>query len=167
MPHSQSDRPMDILLVEDSAGDTRLTIEVFAEIGSDARIHAVHDGVEALDYLRRLGSYADAPRPDLIILDLNMPRMDGRELLKEIKRNPDLQQIPAIVLSTSSARTDISEAYTLNANCYFTKPVNLPEFMELARAIEAHWLRLALLPSPVLPARQSLAFHAIPGTTNG
>ena len=141
------DRLIEILLVEDNPGDIRLTQEVFREGRLANRLHIVRDGVEALAYLRREGPYAQAARPDIILLDLNLPRKDGREVLAEIKADQDLRRIPVIVLTTSSADQDIGQAYGLHANCYLTKPVGLDEFIAVVRSIEDFWLALVKLPS--------------------
>ena len=140
-------RAVEILLVEDNPGDIRLTQEVFREGRLANRLHIVRDGVAALAHLRREGPYAQVARPDLILLDLNLPRKDGRELLAEIKADPALRRIPVVVLTTSSADQDICKAYDLHANCYLTKPVELDEFIAVVRSIEDFWLALVKLPS--------------------
>lgn len=146
MPRKQPERPFEILLVEDSPGDARLTLEAPAENGSRSRLHIVRDGVEACEFLHRRGKFADALRPDLILLDLNMPRMDGREFLKFVKGAGAFRHIPVVVLTTSTSPTDIWDAYGLHANCYLTKPVNLIDYVTLIRCVEEHWLDLAHLP---------------------
>ena len=138
---------IDILLVEDSPSDTALTIEAL-EAGKVAnRLYHVEDGVEAMAYLRREGQYADAVRPDLIMLDLNLPRKDGREVLKELKSDPDLKTIPVVVLTTSRSDEDILHSYKLHANCYITKPVDFTSFINVVRSIEHFWLSIVTLPN--------------------
>lgn len=139
--------PIEILLVEDSAADVRLTIEALKEAKVANRLTVVDDGVKAMDFLRRNGCYSDAPRPDLILLDLNLPCKDGREVLAEIKADLVLRRIPVVVLTTSSAQEDILKAYDLHANCYITKPVDFRQFMVVVRAIEEFWLTIVKLPS--------------------
>ena len=140
-------RTIDILLVEDNPGDVRLTIEGLAEGNIPNRLHVARDGVEALEFLRRDGAFADAVRPDLILLDLNLPRMGGREVLARLKADPDLKAIPTIVLSTSRAEQDVSQSYALQANCYIAKPVDLDAFIRVIKAIEDFWLTTAILPT--------------------
>jgi two-component system, chemotaxis family, response regulator Rcp1 len=135
-----------ILLVEDSPGDVRLTQEAFRDANQGVRLEVANDGVEAMAFLRREGAYVDAPRPDLILLDLNMPRMDGREVLTQIKTDPALRSIPVVILTTSTADADVARSYDLQANCYLTKPVDLGEFEVLVRSIDEFWLRKATLP---------------------
>jgi CheY-like chemotaxis protein len=135
------------LLVEDNPGDVRLTIEAFNDAKLSNSLSVVRDGVEAMAFLRQKVEYADAQRPDLILLDLNLPRKDGREVLAEIKADPDLQQIPIVVLTTSDARNDIQRAYELHANCYITKPVDLEQFIKVVQSIEDFWLTVVRLPS--------------------
>ena len=139
--------PVDILLVEDNPGDVRLTVEAFKEANVNNRLTVARDGVEALAMLRREGGHAAVPRPDIILLDLNLPRMDGRELLAEIKTDADLREIPVVVLTTSNAPNDIRQSYLLNANCFVTKPVDLDRFMAVVGAVEAFWLSVVTLPS--------------------
>ena len=143
---SDIQRPVEILLVEDSPGDVRLTIEALKDARMRNTLHSVSDGVEALAFLRREEPYADKPRPDLILLDLNMPRMDGREVLAEIKADPDLKKIPVVVLTTSQAEQDILQSYNLHANCYISKPVDLDQFIDVVRSIESFWLSIVKLP---------------------
>ena len=138
---------IEILLVEDSPADVRLTIEALKEAKVANRLSVVDDGVKAMDFLHQQNGYADAPRPDLILLDLNLPRMDGREVLAQIKADPTLQRIPVVVLTTSSAHDDILKAYELHANCYITKPVDFRQFMVVVKAIEDFWLTIVKLPS--------------------
>jgi len=139
-------RPVDILLVDDSPADVDLTREALRDARMLNRMFVVGDGVEALAFLRREGTHADAPRPDLILLDLNMPRMNGREVLAEIKSDPKLRRIPVVILTTSQAETDILQTYDLHANCFVTKPVELDQFVEVAKSIEGFWLSLVQLP---------------------
>ena len=139
-------RPIEILLVEDSPSDTDLTLEALKDFKVRNHVSVVEDGVMALQFLRREGPYAEAPRPDLIMLDLNLPRKDGREVLAVIKADDDLKTIPVVVLTTSRADQDIQRAYQLNANCYITKPVDFNQFLEVVRSIEAFWLFVATLP---------------------
>ena len=139
-------RPVDILLVDDSPADVDLTREALRDARMLNRMFVVGDGVEALAFLRREGPHADAPRPDLILLDLNMPRMNGREVLAEIKSDPKLRRIPVVILTTSQAETDILQTYDLHANCFVTKPVELDQFVEVAKSIEGFWLSLVQLP---------------------
>ena len=150
-----SDRSsIEILLVEDSPSDTDLTVEALKEARVHNRLHVVEDGVLALEFLRRQGPYAQAPRPDLILLDLNLPRRDGRDVLAEIKSDPAIRSIPVIVLTSSKADQDVARAYELNANCYITKPVDFDKFIEVVHSIEDYWLMMVTLPpqprSPVL-----------------
>ncbi len=139
-------RPIEILLIEDSPSDTALTIEALEEGKIANNLSHVEDGVEAMDFLMRQGKYKNAPRPDLIMLDLNLPRKDGREVLAEIKKDEDLRIIPIIVLTTSRSDKDILQSYKLNANCYITKPVDFRQFMEVVRSIEKFWLSVVTLP---------------------
>jgi chemotaxis family two-component system response regulator Rcp1 len=131
---------MDILLVEDSVGDARLLREVLREVNKDVRLHVVPDGFEAMAFLRYQGPYLEAPRPQLILLDLNMPKMDGLEVLAQVKQDPWLKTIPIIVLTTSHAETDIVRSYKLMANCYLTKPDELKEFEKLIKGLNDFWL---------------------------
>ena len=139
-------RPVEILLVEDNPGDLRLTEEALKEGKVTNNLSAARDGEEALAFLRKEGTYADAPRPDLVLLDLNLPKKDGREVLAEIKTDPDLKRIPVVVLTTSEADEDILKAYNLNANSYLAKPVDLDQFITLVKGIEAFWLTMVTLP---------------------
>jgi two-component system, chemotaxis family, response regulator Rcp1 len=138
--------PIELLLVEDSEPDVRLTIEALREAKVKNRLSVVSDGVEAIEFLRRQGRHADAPRPDLILLDLNLPRMDGRQVLKTIKNDDTLKQIPVVVLTTSKSEEDVLRAYQLHANCYITKPVDFNRFMEVIKSIENFWLTVVRLP---------------------
>lgn len=135
-----------ILLVEDSASDADLLIETLSDSEIPSTVYIAKDGVEAIAFLHKTGKYAEAPRPDLILLDLNLPRKDGREVLAEVKTDPDLGKIPIIVLTTSAADEDIFQAYKLHANSYITKPVGLEEFVHVVKAIELFWLATAKLP---------------------
>ena len=137
-------KPMDILLVEDNPGDIRLMQEVFRRLVS--RLNIARDGEQALAFLRREGDYKHCPRPALIVLDLNLPRKDGREVLSEIKCEETLKCIPVVILTTSSSDEDIRHAYRLHANCYITKPIDLDRFYEVGRSIEDFWLSTAVLP---------------------
>lgn len=139
-------RPVNILLVEDNPGDVRLTIEALRDAKVRNRLSVVGDGVEALRFLHREGQYADAPRPDLILLDLNLPKMDGREVLAAIKSDAELQTIPVVILTTSQAEQDILRSYALHANCYVTKPVDLDQFIHVVRSIEDFWLSIVTFP---------------------
>jgi CheY-like chemotaxis protein len=147
-------RPVEILLVEDSPSDTELTIEALKEAKVRNHLSIVEDGVEALEFLRRRGKYAPAPRPDLIMLDLNLPRKDGREVLAEIKSDARLKTIPVVVLTTSRAEQDVLQAYQYHANCYITKPVDFEQFCQVVRSIESFWLVLVTLPPPAQPAAE-------------
>jgi len=139
-------RTIEILLVEDNPGDARLTLEALKDAKISNRIQVARDGVEALAILRREGPHAGAARPDLILLDLNLPKMDGRELLREIKADTSLRRIPVVVLTTSSAEEDIISSYDLHANCYITKPVDLEQFTRVTRAIDEFWFAIVKLP---------------------
>ncbi len=139
-------RPVEILLVEDNEGDVRLTREALRENKVGNRLNVVEDGAEAMAFLRRQGSYASAPRPDIILLDLNLPRKDGREVLAEIKCDADLKRIPVVILTTSKAEEDILRSYNLHANCYVTKPVGFEQFVVVVKSIENFWLTIVKLP---------------------
>ncbi|MDQ7839300.1 MAG: response regulator [Thermodesulfobacteriota bacterium] len=139
-------KPIEILLVEDSPGDVRLTREALKESKVRNNLHVAIDGVEAMAFLRREGKYANAPKPDLILLDLNLPKKDGREVLAEIKSDEHLRSIPVVILTTSQAEEDILRTYNLHANCYITKPVNFDRFVEVVRRIENFWLTIVKLP---------------------
>jgi two-component system, chemotaxis family, response regulator Rcp1 len=139
-------RPIEILLVEDNPGDVRLTIEALKEAKVRNHLSVAKDGVEALAFLRREGPYAAAARPDLILLDLNLPRKDGREVLAEIKADASLRAIPVVILTTSQADQDILRSYELHANCYITKPVDLDQFITVVKSIEDFWLTIVTLP---------------------
>jgi two-component system, chemotaxis family, response regulator Rcp1 len=131
---------LDVLLVEDKPGDVRLTMETFRDANKSVRLHLAANGVEAMAFLRRQGPYALAPRPVLILLDLNLPKMDGREVLAEVKSDIDLKTIPIVILTTSEAESDITRSYQLHANCYLTKPVRLEEFETLVKSVNDFWL---------------------------
>jgi len=139
-------RPIDILMVEDNPGDVRLTREALKDCKVLNEIHVVEDGVAALDYLHRRAPYENALRPDLVLLDLNLPRMDGRQVLAAMKSDPVLKVIPVVVLTTSAAEEDILRAYHLSANCYVTKPVDLHQFIRIVKAIEGFWLTMVTFP---------------------
>lgn len=144
---ANADSTMDLLLVEDNPGDVRLTKEAFREEGKLTNIlHVVVDGIEAMAFLHQEGEYADKPRPDLILLDLNLPRMDGREVLAEIKSDPNLKRIPVIILTTSSAEQDIQASYDLHANSYMTKPVDFDQFIAAVKTVRDYWLSVVKLP---------------------
>jgi CheY-like chemotaxis protein len=138
--------PIEVLLVEDDPGDVLMTQEAFEEHKVRNHLAVVNDGVEAVAYLRREGRYADAPRPDLVLLDLNLPRRDGREVLAEIKNDPNLRQIPVVVLTTSQADEDIVRSYELHANAYVTKPVDFERFIEVVRQIDDFFVSVVKLP---------------------
>jgi two-component system, chemotaxis family, response regulator Rcp1 len=139
-------RPVEILLVEDNLGDARLTQEALKEGKIRNNLHHVKDGVEALAFLRREGGYAGVPTPDIVLLDLNLPKKDGRQVLAEMKASEALKTIPVVVLTTSEAEQDILRSYELHANCYVTKPVDLEKFISIVRAIEDFWLAVVKLP---------------------
>jgi CheY-like chemotaxis protein len=139
-------KAIDILMVEDNPGDVRLTREALREAKVRNHIHVATDGVEALAFLRRQGRYADVPRPDVILLDLNLPKKDGREVLAEIKADPNLRRIPVVILTSSEAEEDILKAYNLHANAYVAKPVDLEKFIAVVKSIEDFWLEIVKLP---------------------
>ena len=140
-------RPVEVLLVEDSPGDVWLTKEALRQGSTRKNISVVNNGEQGIDFLRRRGAYSNAPRPDLVLLDLNLPRRDGIEVLREVKTDPDLRTITVVVLTTSEAPVDINAAYDLNANCYVVKPVDLEQFTAAIHGIEEFWMRLASLPT--------------------
>ncbi len=146
MTEWENSRPIELLLVEDSPSDVRLTVEALKEAKVKNRLYVVTDGVEALKFLRRQEEYSSSPKPDLILLDLNLPKKDGREVLAEIKEDPELRLIPIVVLTTSAAEEDIARAYSLHANCYVTKPVDFVQFMRVIHSIENFWLTVVKLP---------------------
>jgi CheY-like chemotaxis protein len=141
--------PIEILLVEDSPGDVELTREALTDSKMANRLHVVEDGEEALAFLRRQPPYADAIRPDLILLDLNLPRKDGREVLEEIKNDQELKMIPVVILTTSHSEEDIVRTYALHANCYITKPVDFNQFFNVVKSVEDFWFTVVKLPPPV------------------
>ena len=146
MKAEQKLRAIDILLVEDSPADVRLTREALKEAKVHNEIHVIQDGMAALAFLRKQGQYAASPRPDLILLDLNLPKKDGREVLAEIKQDDDLKRIPVVVLTTSRAEADVVRSYDLHANAYVTKPVDLTQFLHVIRSLEEFWLVVVTLP---------------------
>ena len=146
MAGERSIRTIDILMVEDDPGDVRLTREALKGSKLLHSLNVVEDGVAALDYLRRNAPYQDAVRPDLVLLDLNLPRKDGREVLAAMKQDDALRAIPVVILTTSQAEEDVLRAYNLNANCYVTKPVDFDQFMRIVRTIEDFWLNVVTLP---------------------
>lgn len=139
--------PIEVLLVEDSPGDVRLTREAFGEANKSIHLHVAVDGVEAMAFLKNEGTHANAPRPDIILLDLNLPKMDGREVLAHIKEDESLKTIPIVILTTSVAEVDIVKSYQLRANCYLSKPVQLNEFEALVKSINDFWLTEVKLPN--------------------
>ena len=143
---SVSGRPIEILFVEDNPGDVRLTQEALREAKMRVNVRVVWDGEEAIEYLRKEGQYADALRPDLILLDLNLPKKSGREVLAEIKADRDLRSIPVVILTSSKAEEDIAKTYNLHANCYVTKPADLDQFIRVVQSIESFWLTIVKLP---------------------
>jgi chemotaxis family two-component system response regulator Rcp1 len=146
MTHDQLIHAVDVLLVEDNPGDVRLTREALKEARIAVNLSVANDGLEAMKMLRQEAPYANQPLPDLVLLDLNMPRMDGREVLRQIKTDENLKRIPVVILTTSAAEKDILQAYGLHANCYITKPVELDQFMEIIKSIEGFWLTVVKLP---------------------
>jgi two-component system, chemotaxis family, response regulator Rcp1 len=147
MPHADKGAPpVEILLVEDNPGDVRLTQEALKEGKVYNNLHWAKDGVEALEFLRREGAHAGAPRPDIILLDLNLPKKDGREVLAVIKNDGELKHIPVVVLTTSKAEEDVLKSYALHANCYVTKPVDLEKFIQVVQSIDRFWLTVVTLP---------------------
>jgi CheY-like chemotaxis protein len=147
MPATDPGKPIEILLVEDSPDDASLTIEALRDGKVRNEVHQVWDGVQALAFLRREGSNASSPRPDLVLLDLHLPKKNGREVLAEIKQDPDLRRIPVVIMTTSEEEEDILAAYDLHANCYVTKPVDLDQFIGAVRKIEDFWLTVVRLPA--------------------
>jgi len=139
-------KPVEILLVEDNPGDARLTLEALKNSKLKNNLNVVHDGEEALEYLRKQGDFAHAKRPDLILLDLNLPKKDGREVLVEIKNDPEFKSIPVAVLTSSDDQEDVIKAYESHANCYIKKPVNLNEFMKVVEQVENFWFQIVILP---------------------
>lgn len=147
MQHSHGGNTIEILLVEDNPADVRLTIEAFKDSKITNHVSVVNDGEEAMDFLHKRGKYADEIRPDLILLDLNLPKKDGREVLSEIKADPGLKTIPVIVLTTSDADQDVWKAYDAGVNSYITKPLNLEQFIRICHSIKDFWLMIVKLPS--------------------
>lgn len=144
-------RPIDVLLVEDSPTDVLMVREALHDSEIPIHLHVAQDGAKALDFLHQRGEHAGAPRPAVVLLDLNLPRKDGREVLAEIKADPDLEMIPVVVLTTSRAHEDVHECYRLRSNCYVTKPVGFGNFQRVVRAVEHFWLRVATLPVELRP----------------
>jgi chemotaxis family two-component system response regulator Rcp1 len=152
MQNASSTAPaIQVLLVEDNPGDVRLTREAFRDAKVHLDMHVAADGVEAMEFLLRQGAYSQSPRPDLILLDLNLPRKDGREVLAEIKGDPSLMSIPVVILTTSAADADIERSYLLHANCYISKPVDLEGFLTVIRSIDDFWLSVVKLPTKGTP----------------
>lgn len=143
---ASSSRSINILLVEDDIGDVELTREALIDSKITVNLHVAKDGVEAVDYLRQIGDFTEAITPDLVLLDLNLPRKDGREVLQDIKSDPDLKRIPVIVLTTSDTEEDIVRSYDLGVNCYVQKPVGMEEFIRIVRALEDFWFTIVKLP---------------------
>jgi chemotaxis family two-component system response regulator Rcp1 len=141
--------PIEVLLVEDSPGDVRLTREALKDAKVHVHLHVVSDGAEAMAFLGREGEHLNSPRPDLILLDLNLPKKDGREVLEEIKESPTLKSIPVVILTTSESETDIQGSYQHHANCYITKPVDLDGFLKVVKSIDSFWLSVVKLPHEV------------------
>ena len=141
-------RPIEILLVEDNPGDVDLTKEALQDAKVHNRLHTVDDGAKAIDFLMKRGEYANVPRPDIILLDLNLPKKDGRQVLAEIKAEPKLTEIPVVILTTSQAEEDIVRSYQLHASCYITKPVDFKQFLKVVKSIEEFWLTVVKLPKP-------------------
>jgi CheY-like chemotaxis protein len=142
-------RPVNVLLIEDNPGDVRLTQEAFKEGALSVNLSVTMDGVEATEFLKKAGKYTDAVTPDLILLDLNLPKKDGREVLKDIKTDPQLMRIPVVILTTSNAEQDITKSYNLHANCYINKPVDFDKFFDVIQKIEEFWLTTVILPTMV------------------
>lgn len=140
-------KSIEMLLVEDNPGDARLAIEALKDAKVHNNLHWVQDGVEAMDFLRRKGNYSDAPRPDVILLDLNLPKKDGREVLADVKADEDLRRIPVVILTISDAEEDVIKTYNLHANCYIRKPIDLDQFVAVVKAIEDFWLTIVKLPT--------------------
>lgn len=146
-PQEKIARPIDILLVEDNPGDVRLTKEALHAGKVYSNLHWARDGADALEFLRRQGKHAGAPRPDIILLDLNLPKKDGREVLSTIKSDDAFKLIPVVILTTSSAEEDVLRSYELHANCFVTKPVDLDKFLQVIKSIDQFWLTIVTLPS--------------------
>jgi len=146
---TRNNRPINILLIEDNPGDVRLTQEAFKEGRLTTKMEVAMDGVEAIKHLRKQTPYEEVPTPDLILLDLNLPKKDGREVLEEIKADPDLRRIPVVILTTSNAEQDIMKSYNLHVNCYINKPVDFDKFFDIIQKIEDFWLTTAILPTMI------------------
>jgi len=146
MSNHQLVKPINILLVEDNPGDADLAREALENSKMNNALHVVDDGEKAMWFLHREGVYAEVPRPDLILLDLNLPKKDGRQVLAEIKEDDDLKRIPVVILTTSQAEEDVVKSYNLHANCYITKPIDLNQFLHVVRSIEDFWLSIVVLP---------------------
>jgi two-component system, chemotaxis family, response regulator Rcp1 len=149
MKQQDDSKLVDILLVEDNEGDARLAMEAMRDSKIRNTLHHVSDGEEAMAFLRKEGKYAKAPRPDLVLLDLNLPKKDGRQVLAEIKNDDGLKRIPVVILTVSSAEEDILKSYNLHANCFITKPIDLSQFMKVVRSVEDFWLTIVKLPNGV------------------
>jgi CheY-like chemotaxis protein len=147
MTQSLPGRQIEVLLVEDDPGDVLMTKEAFEDYKLSNRLHVVTDGVEAMEFVRRTGEHTDAPRPDLVLLDLNLPRMDGREVLQAIKSDPELASIPVVILTTSEAEEDVLRSYSLHANAYVTKPVDFDRFIQVVRQIDEFFITVVRLPT--------------------
>lgn len=147
MTEHQLVKPIEILLVEDNPGDSDLAREALEGSKINNQLHVVDDGEKAMAFLRKEGQYANMPRPELILLDLNLPRKDGRQVLAEIKSDDDLKRIPVVILTTSRAEQDIIKSYNLHANCYITKPIDLNQFLHVVKSIEEFWLSIVQLPN--------------------
>jgi len=146
MTRKNSGQPIEILLVEDNSGDVDLAREALSDSKVSNELHVTTDGVDAMNFLRRQGKYKDVPRPDLILLDLNLPKKDGREVLADIKSDPYLMRIPVVVLTTSREEEDILKSYNLHANCFITKPIDFHQFIKVVKSIEEFWLTIVKLP---------------------
>jgi len=149
MKQQDNSKVVDILLVEDNEGDARLAMEAMRDSKIRNNMHHISDGEEAIAFLRKEGKYSKVPRPDLILLDLNLPKKDGRQVLAEIKNDDELKRIPVVILTVSSAEEDILKTYNLHANCYITKPIDLSQFMKVVRSVEDFWLTIVKLPNGV------------------
>jgi chemotaxis family two-component system response regulator Rcp1 len=149
MKQQDNSKVVDILLVEDNEGDARLALEAMRDSKIRNKMHHVTDGEEAMAFLRKEGKYANVPRPDLVLLDLNLPKKDGRQVLAEIKNDDELKRIPVVILTVSSAEEDILKTYNLHANCYITNPIDLSQFMKVVRSVEDFWLTIVKLPNGV------------------
>ena len=147
MSQTKMGTPIEILVVDDNPGDVQLIVEAFQDVKLSNHLHSVGDGVEALAFLRREGPYQGVARPDLVLLDLNLPKKDGRAVLEEIKADPDLGQIPVVILTTSRHEADVLRAYQLKANCYITKPVDFNQFINVIQAIDQFWFSIVTLPA--------------------